>query len=289
MKLPSNFLMLKNYDVAIALRVYPGISKQPIGNFRSKLEMFQVNLHSLLLALENTRAFFYLILDGCDQRFEDFARSRIGEANIEIDRRNGIGNEKTFLLQIEWLLKQTYSEFLFFAEDDYVYQPGTFGPMLKLLESEADFISPHNHGDYYRSKLQKILGTRLLFSENRQWHLPASTCLTFLTRRGVLKETRAVFETYERGNLDFTLFTVLTRPEVFRFPSFRLIGDYFFFRCFLKAWWMCPMQLIFGRSYRLAVPLEAAGTHLQYDETGPGMDWNSRIEKYKSELNSSIS
>jgi hypothetical protein len=275
---------LKKYDLAIALRVYPGISKQPIGNFQSKLEMFQVNLNSLLKALGTARAFLYLILDGCDERFEEFARSRIAPEDLKIDCRNGEGNEATFLLQIDWLLKQQYSEALFFAEDDYVYRPDTFLPMLQLLRKEADFISPHNHGDYYGSKLQHQLGTRLLFAEGLHWHLPASTCLTFLTRKEVLAATAAVFRTYARGNLDFTLFTVLTMPGVFRLPPLRLLRNFFFLKCMMKAWWMCPAQLISGRTYRLAVPVEAAGTHLQYDETGPGKNWETLISEYKSEL-----
>jgi hypothetical protein len=273
---------LKTFDVAIALRAYPGISKQPIGKFRSKLEMFSINLLSLKAALGQAKAFFYLILDGCDQSFEDFARAHIEEGSLEIDRRDCIGNERTFLLQLDWLLQQNHSDFLFFAEDDYVYRPDSFGPMLSLLKNSADFISPHNHGDYYHSRLQQQLGTRLLFAEEMHWHLPASTCLTFLTRKNVLSETAPVFRTYARRNLDFTLFTVLTMPEIFRLPSLTLLKNRFFLKCLLKAWWMCPEQLISGRRYRLAVPLMAAGTHLQFDETGPGIQWEDIISHFRT-------
>ena len=278
---------MKHYDVAIALRVYPGISKQPIGNFCSKLEMFRVNLLSLYRALGSKKARIHLMLDGCNESFAEAAGKIVPPEDLEITFTPSVGNEQTFLLQIDWLLQQGWSENLFFAEDDYVYQAGSFEAILNLLEKPENnigFVSPHNHGDYYRSRLQQKLGTRLLFSEGHHWHLPASTCLTFFTRKEVLQATQKVFRTYARGNLDFTLFTVLTMPEKMRLPSLSLLKERFFLKCLLKAWWMTGSQLLSGRSWQLAVPVEAAGTHLQFDETGPGIDWEGLIDKYRREL-----
>jgi hypothetical protein len=282
---------MKDYDLAISFRAYPGISKQPIGEFKSKLEMFQVNLFSLLKALDGLKAYFHLILDGCDESFADFARKLIPEQDLEIVFTQKIGNEKTFLLQMDWLLNQPYAENIFFAEDDYVYQAGSFKSILNLLENpdnKVDFVSPHNHGDYYNSRLQQILGSRLLYKEGKQWHLSASTCLTFFSKRQVLRETQAVFKTYERGNLDFTIFMALTMPGKFILPPALLLTNSFFMKCLLKAWWMSGRQIISGKSYRLAVPIEAAGTHLQFDEIGPGVNWTELISIYKTAIQQKV-
>ncbi|GAG88924.1 unnamed protein product, partial [marine sediment metagenome] len=52
------------------------------------------------------------------------------EKDLEIIKPHGIGNQATFDLQLEALLKQNNSEFVYFAEDDYFFLPIKFKKML---------------------------------------------------------------------------------------------------------------------------------------------------------------
>ena len=66
-------------------------------------------------------------------------------------RLPGVGNQATFGKQMDILLQQTDSEFVYFAEDDYVYLPEQFSRMLDFLRAyrDADFVSPYDHLDCY--------------------------------------------------------------------------------------------------------------------------------------------
>lgn len=278
---------MRKYDIAIALRVYPKIAKQPIGNFKDKFDLFQVSLFSLLASLSDVQARFYVILDGCDDRYENLVNSMINPDDLQIERVQRAGNEATFLMQMDWLLKQSFSEKVFFAEDDYVYRPAMFSRMLTVLDNNQPaihFVSPHNHGDYYNSIIQQSVGTRLLFAANSHWHMPVSTCLTFLTTRRVLSETRNVLRTYKNGNSDFAIFASLVKPSLFLCPPRCLWRHRFFVKNLFKAHAMTWKQLYFGRRYNLAVPVDAAGTHMQFDEVGPGTDWDGMILDYKRRM-----
>jgi hypothetical protein len=274
---------MKKYDVAIALRVYPKIAKQPIGNFSDKFELFRVSLFSLMASLADLRARFYVILDSCDNRYEALAASMINAEDLEIEKVERAGNERTFLMQMDWLLKQPYADKVYFAEDDYIYRPNLFSRMLNVLDHHqpaVHFVSPHNHGDYYHNTIQQVAGTRLMFAAGCHWHLPVSTCLTFLSTRGVLAATRKVMRTYKRRNTDFAIFVALVKPSLFLLPPLSLWRNTFFLKNLAKAHFWTWQQLYFGRRYKLAVPVDAVGTHMQYDEVGPGIDWDGLIQDY---------
>jgi hypothetical protein len=211
----------------------------------------------------------------------------IKNEDLEIKKVVSAGNEKTFLMQINWLLHQNYAEKVFFAEDDYLYRPKMFAQMLQVLDNQSTpvhFVAPHNHGDYYHSVLQHAAGTRLIFEQERHWHAPVSACLTFLTTRRVLTETCNIFRTYKNGNSDFAIFTALVRPSLFLFPPKSLWRNLFFIKNLVKAHWMTWRQLYFGRRYNLVVPIDAVATHMQFDELGPGVDWAKLIMEYQQHL-----
>jgi hypothetical protein len=278
---------MNNFDLAIALRVYPQISKQPLGNFETKFDLFKVGFKSLLASLGPIHAKFYVILDSCDKSYEAFISGLIPAHNLQIEKVDKAGNAKTFLMQLQWLQNQSDTEMVFVAEDDYLYQPGMFGRMLDLIKKCSDsvhFVSPHNHWHYYSNSIHRHLGTRLLFENGENWHMPVSTCLTFLTTKKILIETSGVFETYVRGNFDFSIFVSLVRPSVFRFPPVKVWASSFFWKSWLKAIRYTARQVYFGRSYVLAVPLVPVATHMQNDELGPGVNWNGLVENFKNDL-----
>jgi hypothetical protein len=278
---------MNDFDVAIALRVYPGISKQPIGDFTNKFELFQISFLSLIDSIGEVSARFYVILDGCDDRYAEFILSLLSPSQVMIERTNRVGNATTFLLQMEWLLQQTFSENIYFAEDDYIYRPSMFNHMLRILQSTTTpvhFVTPHNHGDYYKHIIHQTVGTRLAFIDGLQCHLPLSTCLTFLTTKKILSQTRDVFATYRAGNFDFSIFTALVKPSVFLMPPWVLFRKKYFQKALAKAYLHTWKQVLFGKKYNLAVAIDAVGTHMQYDEVGPGVDWMTIITAYRKSL-----
>jgi hypothetical protein len=278
---------MNNFDLAIALRVYPKISKEPLGNFENKFDLFRVSFKSLLASLAPLQAKFYVILDSCDQRYATFISNLLPPQSLQIEQIDKAGNAKTFLMQLQWLQAQADADIVFVAEDDYLYQPGMFGRMVDLIKKRKDtvhFISPHNHWHYYSSSIQLKLGTRLMFENGEHWHSPVSTCLTFLTTKNVLAETSNVFSTYAKGNFDFSIFVSLVRPSVFRLPPLKLVTDRFFLKSFLKAIRHTAVQVYWGRSYVLAVPIVPVATHMQNDELGPGVDWGRLVEDLKNDL-----
>lgn len=278
---------MNNFDLAIALRVYPQISKQPLGNFETKFDLFKVGFKSLLASLGPIRAKFFVILDSCDDSYAAFVSGLVPSHSLQIERVDKAGNAKTFLMQMQWLQNQTDAEMVFLAEDDYLYQPGMFGRMMDLIKQCGDnvhFVSPHNHWHYYSNSIHREAGTRLLFENGENWHMPVSTCLTFLTTKKILIETSGVFATYAKGNFDFSIFVSLVRPSIFRFPPAKLLANSFFLKSLLKAIRHTAGQVYFGRPYVLAVPLVPVATHMQIDELGPGVNWAGLVENFKNEL-----
>jgi len=142
------------------------------------------------------------------------------------------------------------------------------------------FVTPLNHGDFYRYPTDKRLGTNLAYLNNIHCQLPISTCLTFLTTKSVLRQTRCVFASYARNHYDFVIFAVLTRPGIFLLPPLSLLAERHFVKSLFKAYRNNILQIFGKRRYTLAVAIDPVGTHLQFDEVGPGVDWETIIQQY---------
>ncbi len=268
-----------NYDLVIAYRVYPGIAKSPVFYSNDKLKLAELGLRSLRLALGQTiRVRMIALLDGCPPEYETMVLRYFPREHTEIMHLNRIGNHGTFLLQINRLLEQNHADFVYFAEDDYLYRPGTFEHLLNFAASAPDvhFVTPCDHPDYFRLPLHERCSV-VRYCSDHFWRTAGSTCLTFLTRRSVLQKTASVFRTYQHGNFDASMWLSLTKFGV-RNPL-HMLRSGFHSRLeaaiLAKAWLFGWHRILAGRRYNLWVPMPSMATQIECDTLAPGVNWHS--------------
>jgi len=269
-----------HYDVAVAYRIYPRVSKTPIVHRDNKYKLAELCLGSFRNSLGNLKTKMWVLLDGCPPEYEELFRKYFDDADLEFIKLDGIGNLPTFDLQLEILTKQEDAEFVYFAEDDYHYLPGEFVLMLDFLKSNDDvhFVSPFDHPDYYRLPIHRHRNFVNTYA-GRHWRTANSTCLTFLTRRSTLQQTKHVFKTYTRRNYDVSIWLSLTKYRVFNplATAHYLMKDELLFKSVVKAWLFCWKQILFGKRWRLWVPIPTIATTLESTCLAPGYDWHSLI------------
>ena len=124
------------YDLVIGLRVYPGISKEPILK-GSKLETFTQVYKSILDGTGNINAKLVVFSDGCSDDFhfmmEKFKSPLIDLEIKKIDCFSGI---KSFRIQYEYL-SLCDSKLVALIEDDYLMQKNTLETIFKYAKSRT--------------------------------------------------------------------------------------------------------------------------------------------------------
>lgn len=266
------------YDLAVAYRVYPQVSRPalglPFGD--DKYCLSEACLRSFKESLSGLRVKLWAILDGCPPEYEAIFRRYFDESQLVILKLESAGNQETFAKQIDILLHQSDAELVYFAEDDYFYLAGQFPRMIQFMKADPQvhFLSPFDHLDCYRLELHRT-PKWIKVSAGHHWRTASSTCLTFLTRKETLAKYRAVFHTFVEGNFDSSLWLSLTKQRV-RNPLFlirSLIGGWFEWKIIAKAWLYCSRQILFGETLKLWVPIPAIATHLDARSLSPGIDW----------------
>ena len=268
------------YDVVIAYRIYPQVSKKPLVFGDDKFRLSELCLASLQNSLGALNVKMYALLDNCPEQYTALFQKYFSHSDLEIIDLPGLGNGATFKKQIELLLSQNKTEYVYFAEDDYLYRPNQFSEMIDFMQSfpKADFVTPYDHNDYYVLDFHDH-SVRSRSSGAYHWHIRNSTCLTFLARLSSLRRSAKVFETYVRKNSDASIWLSLTK---YRIGNPALLLKYLFkdrdmFKLFIKAWYFNSFQIMFGPRYELWSPVPAIGTHMQYDAISPAIDWNEEI------------
>ncbi len=270
--MPARRPVAERGDLAIAFRVYPGVSKRPVVHAGDKAALVRLGLASLRRALGGLRVRVHAILDGCPPEYEDLVREYFPGPDTGVEFCDQIGNRATFLRQGEWLLAQDFAEAIFFAEDDYFYRPDTFLPMLSFLKEGRgiDFVTPYDHVDYHVHPLHRRTKLRREH-EGRTWRREATTCLTFLTTRTVLGETWPLFRAFADGAADSTIWAALTRilfspATILRnAPADREVPV-----IYADALRRFPRQILAGKSYGLWCPEPGFATHLESTGLAPG-------------------
>lgn len=273
---------MTQYDVAIAYRIYPRVSKIPPVFPDDKYSLSLVCANSLKKSLGTLRAKIWVLLDACQPEYKEIFLKIFSEVDLEFIELPGIGNQATFNLQINILLEQKVSKYIYFAEDDYFYLSGKFTSMLSFLKESADvhFISPYDHADYYTLDLHKQ-SELIRVHDDSHWRTASSTCLTFITTQEVLSETQEIFRTYLKGNYDVSLWMAITKRKTFspnRFFSY-LLNEKFLFDVLKKTWKFSWPQLLFGKKYKLWVPIPSFSTHMESRYLAPSVEWKDLIEK----------
>jgi len=276
-------MILSNYDLAVAYRVYPKISKAPPFPFKNKLELVELCLKSFKLALGSLKTKMWVLLDNCPPEYTTLFQNNFPDCDLEIINLSGIGNLPTFQKQIEILSSQKASEVVYFAEDDYLYVPNQIDRLVKFLKKNPDcFVTPYDHFNYYHFDLYQHKNSIQLF-ENRHFRTGFSTCLTFLTNQQTLRKTRKIFESYVKGNHDASVWFCLTKPPILNPFQFiwHPIRNSFWLPIIAKAWRYCFFQVLMGRRWCLWVPIPAVATHLDQAFIAPAVDWKMILNTLK--------
>ena len=245
----------------IAYRVYPRFSKSAFTEgFADKFDMFKNCIISFIVALGGIDYKIHFILDSCPPVYAEFIESLVHMERFSIEHLSNAGNRNTFLRQIEVLLNQTFSDNIFFAEDDYLYKQDTFLKIVNFLNSsnKADFVTPYDHPDYYMSisctnRYLHTYKSRIEFYQGMHYRTVSSTTLTFLTSVKVLKETKKYFFRYMTKNLgDYQIWLMLTHVK-------RRTG---WIKSTINLYLVDAFKVLFGKKYTLYAPLPGLAIHL---------------------------
>jgi len=270
--------MQAKYDLTIAYRIYPEISKNPIVFNDDKYKLSDLCLRSLKSSLGDLKVKIFVLLDNCPAEYIDMFKKYFDEDDMEIIQLNGVGNLVTFGMQIKLLLEQNYSNIVYFAEDDYFYLPNQFKEMIKFLKNngDVDFVSPFDHIDYYKYNFHNYK-SKIKVSDEKHWRNVATTCLTFLTTKEILKDTKNIFMTYTKGNYDTSIWASLTKYNIFNpFKLFKYSKKPYFVAVFFKSWRYSFIQHLFGKKRTLWVPIPTIATHMESEDLSPTIDWNKK-------------
>ena len=271
-------------DLAVAYRIYPGISKTPAFFSGDKFKLSELCLRSFKRALGPLRVKLWALLDGCPPEYELLFRDVFANDQLEIIALDKVGNLATFGLQLRLLTQQSEAPYVYFAEDDYFYLDDALSKMLSFLRGnqDADFVSTYDHPDsYYTSSRFERHSVRPF--GDRYWRTASSTCLTFLTSRDNLIRTQSIFDTYTHGSMDCPIWLALTQKLGLADPRVHW-HDQFRRRTWAKTWLWGYRRILFHRAQRLWVPLPALGTHIESSCLSPLVDWNEAFLRSQEQL-----
>lgn len=275
-------------DLAIAYRIYPGVSKTPAVFANDKFRLSTLCLQSFKRSLGPLKVKIWAIIDGCPSDYDDMFRSLFREDELEIVRLNGVGNLATFSTQIEILTKQTEADLVYFAEDDYFYLPDALAKMVDFVRTNPDveFVTPYDHPDQY-----SLVGKerhRIRHSVGRHWRTSSSTCLTFLATKAALVRHQGHISTYCRGNTDYSMWLALTQKFSIFNPRVHSLSRDAFKLC-LRTWYWGYRQLLFDRTHQLWGPLPSLATHMEGAGLAPLIDWQAEFSNtYDESLEVSV-
>lgn len=267
--------MQKKYDLTVAYRIYPKISSFPAVFSDDKYKLSEFCLKSFKKSLGNLKVKMFVLLDNCPPEYEELFLKYFDEEDIDLIKLDGIGNLPTFRLQIEILLKQKFSEIIYFAEDDYFYLPNQFHELIEFLKQnpDANFVSPYDHLDLYTENIHDYKNY-IKISENRHWRTAGSTCLTFLTTKETLKETQKTFLSYSNGNTDWGMWLSLTNNgsdhSKILLKSLIHPGN---IKNLFRSFKTNKNQILHGKIWKLWVPIPAIATHMEKKCLAPAIDW----------------
>ncbi len=280
----SNGHRQDDIDLAIAYRIYPGVSKLPAAWGHDKLTLASMCLASFKEALGSLRVKIWALLDGCPPEYEQLFRRYFRDDQLIVLHLDGIGNLPTFSRQIEILAGQNVSELVYFAEDDYFYLPNALSQMVEFARAnpDADFVTPYDHSGNYIPPLARERHLVRPFGK-RHWRTSTATCLTFLAKRTALLKTSDLFKTYARRNEDGSIWIAITQK--YGLLDMRIYGTTsILFKLWLKAWFWGYRQILFGGTLRLWGPLPSVATHLESTCLAPAIDWQAHFREAEKRM-----
>jgi hypothetical protein len=280
--------MKKKYDLAIAYRIYPRITKPVVGYPDDKLKLSELCLLTLKEALGSLKVKLWVLLDKCPEEYTLLFQKYFPAEDLRLIHLKGIGNQATFGLQIYILTHQTDAEFVYFAEDDYFFLPDAFPRMLSLMRHNSDvhFVSAYEHPDYYTLFLHPKKYQIKIF-EDQRWRTTIGTTCSFLSTKTILIKTADVFNTYyKERNYDVSLWMSLTKANVLNPVRIGLFILKYrdFFKMTARSWIHCSKQILFGKRWNLWVAHPSLATHMEKKTVAPFVEWESKFEIEKQKM-----
>lgn len=282
--------MQYDYDLAIALRIYPGrLKNKSIIHDKDKYKLVSLSLRTLKKSLSNTKFIVYAILDSCDKNYKELLYTIFNEHELIIYNDSNIGNEGTFLLQLEWLCKQKYSTNIYFAEDDYLYVPYAFSEVLSkfnYLTDKVDFLTLYDSPDYYNLPWH-VAEDNILPLEYCSFIKRYSTTASFLTTQKILIENIHYFKVYRTHRTLIVVWFLLLRrfnvkPIIKSFvksQSDRAIVFYLFAKVLRSPYLL--ITSIFKNKLSLYSVSPSVATHMEKDYLSQDIDWDEIINMYE--------
>lgn len=286
-------MLSKKYQLAVAYRIYPRVSRDPAIFPSDKYKLARVCLKSFKESLGSLKVKIWAILDNCPREYEDLFKEFFDNDDLEILNLNCVGAIETFKWQMKILLEQKVSDVIYLAEDDYYYFPNQFEKMVKFLKEngDIDFVTPYDRlSDYLNNPNQKY---KIKLYANKHWRSTKMAFSTFLTTKETLNKTKEIFNLKEfKGYVkdlpsDAIFWECLTKSQVFKlFRIIRLIlknrGFYYLYGIAWRYGWK---QILFGKKWDIWVPVPTIATHMQYNHLSPSIDWNSVFNDAIKKLN----
>src|ERR1700733_2450659 len=99
---------MTNYDLAVAYRIYPKVSKPSLGLPFSddKLQLSEICLQSFKDSVKGLRVKLWALLDGCPESYASLFTKFFSAQDLVLVRLPSVGNLATFGKQVEFLLTQ---------------------------------------------------------------------------------------------------------------------------------------------------------------------------------------
>ena len=89
-------MTVSNYDLAVAYRIYPKVSKVPLVFGDNKFKLAELCLRSFKNSLGSLRVKIWVLLDNCPAKYEELFKKYFDINDLEIIKLPGIGNRGTF-------------------------------------------------------------------------------------------------------------------------------------------------------------------------------------------------
>ena len=253
--------------ILVALRIYPGKVKRPLNGYPDdKLKLVTLSIHQLRDSLKKYDYKIILINDGFNEGDINLILGPVRADILEIINTGGIGNYATFELQISKLLENPEFNYLYFGEDDYLYQEN-FVDLNLLLLNKFHYATGYYHPDYEKLNLHK---SRLSKEDCPQI---TTTCSFWTTRRVLLQDVTRLHMYRKLGDLGFwLLLTCSFRQILYRFllclcsPSELKLCSRILRTLFVKV-----RKFLFSNPRELAACYPSTSTHV--DEKYIGIGW----------------
>jgi len=274
-------------DLAVAYRIYPGVSKSPAFYQQDKFLLSRMCLRSFAASLGKLKVKVWAILDGCPEEYDALFRETLFDCDLEIVHTNSIGNLATFDKQVDILTSQELAEYVYFAEDDYFYLPHALEKMVTFMRNnrDVDFVTPYDHPDSYVQP-SRIERHHVRPGRDGYWRTASSTCLTFLTSRTCLRRTERALRTYSCGNGDYPMWQALTQRLSLLDPRIHFAGS-FRIKSWLRIWRWGFSNILFRTPCRLWAPIPTLATHMESTGLAPGVDWLETFRNFEQQWSDS--